>query len=362
MAKDKINPNPYLISFQNDVNRLMDFYSSDRKFWQDKNCINSGGCVGHEQGLWFWAQAAMILANYQEITGDTRYWGALKDSYTANWDYIINAKFYDDRLWWALTLIKVYEVNKDPDALAKAKALVMSVVNEGHQDVCYGSGGIYWDKDKTQVGSIANTLLITASGRLYLLTHDVTYKAIANKTWIWLTRSGLLASDYTLADNYQIKDNKCGTLYNWHFTYNSGILMSALSTLAQVNHQAKLAFLAKNVAQKSLYAYSKGGVIEEICTNAYACAEDKFMFKGIFVYNLATLAKASHDKRFTENIRSEMANNYDILSDRESGAVIYGFNWSLPVNFERDSSLYNPADVVSHLSAIYLELANVLLN
>jgi predicted alpha-1,6-mannanase (GH76 family) len=360
-AKNIKQQNPYLIDFQSDVIKVMDFYSPDVKFWQDKNCIHPGSCVGHEQGLWFWAQAAMIIANYQEQTSDGKYSSVLKDSYTANWQYIINARYYDDRLWWALTLIKIYQINGDEDALNKAKSLLMSVVSQGSQNICHGDGGIYWDEDKTQVGSIANTLLITIASRLYLISHDKLYKDIANKTWSWLRQSGLLAPDYSLADNYIVNSKgQCGGLLNWHYTYNNGMLLEAVSSLAQINNQKKLWILADNIAKKALYDYSKGGVIEETCTNAYACADDKFMFKGIFVYNLALYAKQNKHKM--NNIRKQLANNYAVLLNNQSSSQVYAFNWSLPVNFERDGSLYNPADIVSHLSAVYLELANVILN
>jgi predicted alpha-1,6-mannanase (GH76 family) len=354
-------PNPYIKDFQKDVNKMMDFYSPKIKFWQDKNCIHTRSCQGHEQGLWYWAQAAMILANYQEQTGDKKYASQLKSSYTSNWHYIINNNYYDDRLWWALALIKIYQVNKDMDALDKAQLLVTSVVKQGLQNVCHGSGGIYWNAAKTQVGSISNTMLITAAGRLYLITHDLKYKDIANQTWQWLQLSGLLDSNHNLADNYTVNNQKqCGKLTTWHTTYNDGMLLGAASTLELINGQKELRQYANNIARKSLYEYSKGGIIEEICTNAYACAEDGYMFKGIFVYNLALHARYSLIDIY--NIKQQLAYNYAVLLNKQNGAGIYAFNWSLPVNFKRDDGFYNPADIVTFISALYLELANVILN
>jgi predicted alpha-1,6-mannanase (GH76 family) len=359
--QNKHQTNPYMADFKKDVDKMMEFYSSDVKFWQDRNCIHPGACQGREHGIWFWAQAAMILVNYQELTNDKKYAGQLKDSYLANWDNILNAEYYDDRLWWALTLLKIYQVNSDIDALNRSKALVASVVDQGSQNVCHGNGGIYWDVARTQVGSIANTLLITAAGRLYQATHDEKYKNIADKTWQWLQQSGLIGFDHSLADNYAVsRKGLCGTLANWHFTYNNGMLLSAVSTLEQINHQKKLASFADDIARKALYDYTKGGVIEEVCTNAYACAEDKYMFKGIFVYNVALYARQY--KLSINDIKKQFAQNYEVILNRQSPAQIYAFNWSLPVNFERDDSLYNPADIVTFLSVVYLELANVILN
>jgi hypothetical protein len=357
----KQQTNPYMADFKRDVDKMMEFYSPKVNLWQDRNCVRSGACEGHEHGLWYWAQAAKILASYQELTGDKQYVSQLKDSYTANWDYIINAKYYDDQLWWALTLIKVYEVTGDTDALDKAQLLVNSVANQGAQNMCHGSGGIYWDVAKTQVGSIANTLLITAAGRLYLVTGDKNYKNIANKTWQWLQQSGLIGLDHTLADNYPINSKQqCGALVNWHFTYNNGMLLGAVSTLELINHQKNFRLFADNMARKALYDYTKGGVIEEICTNTYGCAEDAFMFKGIFVYNLALYTKLGAID--VHGIRQRLAYNYHIIQNRQGLAQLDAFNWALPINFERDSGLYNPADIVTFLSVVYLELANVILN
>src|SRR5579863_9995410 len=344
--------NPYIIDFQSDVSKMMDFYSQKTKMWEDRNCIRSGACEGHEHGLWYWAQAAMILANYEEQTGDKRYANQLKDAYTTNWDYIINAKYFDDRLWWALALIKIYQVNGDTDTLNKAKQLVDSVVSQGAQNVCHGNGGIYWDVAKTQVGSIANTLLITVAGRLYLVTGDTKYRDIANSTWQWLQQSGLLGIDNTLADNYPVSSKQeCGALVNWHFTYNNGMLLGAVSTLELANRQKKMRLLANNIAKKALYDYTKGGIIEEICTNAYACADDAFMFKGIFVYNLALYTKQGAID--IHGIRPQLAHNFEVVLNNQNSPQLYAFNWSLPVNFERDDSLYNPADMVTFMSVVY---------
>lgn len=354
-------PNPYMADFKRDVDKMMEFYSPKVNLWQDRNCVRSGACEGYERGLWYWAQAARILANYQELTGDKKYASQLKDSYTANWDYISNAKYYDDRLWWTLVLIKIYQVTGDIDALNKAKFLVGSIVEQGSQNVCHGEGGIYWDVAKTQVGSIANSLLITAAGKLYLVTNDKKYKEIANKTWQWLQHSGLIGTDHTLADNYPVNSKgQCGTLVNWHFTYNNGMLLGAVSTLELVNnHQKNLRLFADNVARKALYDYTKGGVIEEICTNTYGCAEDAFMFKGVFVYNLALYTKLGAID--VHGIKQRLSYNYNIIQNRQ-GDQLYAFNWSLPINFKNDSGLYNPADLVTFLSVVYLELANVILN
>ncbi|MCC2644592.1 MAG: hypothetical protein K0R94_370, partial [Burkholderiales bacterium] len=181
------------------------------------------------------------------------------------------------------------------------------------------------------------------------------------QTWQWLQLSGLLDSNHNLADNYTVNNQKqCGKLTTWHTTYNDGMLLGAASTLELINGQKELRQYANNIARKSLYEYSKGGIIEEICTNAYACAEDGYMFKGIFVYNLALHARYSLIDIY--NIKQQLAYNYAVLLNKQNGADIYAFNWSLPVNFKRDDGFYNPADIVTFISALYLELANVILN
>lgn len=344
--------------FKTDVYQIMTFYSSQSRWWEDMNCILDAGCQGHE-GIWFWAHAQYLLASYQEITNDKYFVNKLTASYKDNWGRIWGRRYLDDSLWWSLALIKDYEVTGDKLALKKAEALVGFVLRSGHQNICHGNGGIYWDSTKTQVGSIANELLIVASSRLYMITHKEKYKDIANETWSWFKHSGLINQDFTVADHYAIDNNGCGNKLDWHFSYNSGLLLRALASLYKINNSnQKYLDLGKKIANAAMHDYTMGGVITENCTNVMACADDGFMFKGIYAYDLANFALITKDKQFRAKVRHYLTDSYEsLITINKTVPTIYPFNWSLPTDFGRSSPLYNPSDIVTYLSGIYLELA-----
>lgn len=344
--------------FESDVYQMMTFYSSQTKWWEDRNCILSFACQGHE-GIWFWAHAQYLLAAYQSISGNKEFEQKLNASYADNWGRIWGRRYLDDSLWWSLALIKDYEVTHDTLALTRAESLVDFVLQNGAQNICNGDGGIYWDSTKTQVGAIANELLIVATSRLYLITHQIKYKNIANQTWIWFKGSGLINKDYTVADHYLVDNGKCGQKLDWHFSYNSGILLRALVGLYQVNNRnSEFLVIGRHVADKAMHDYTMGGVITENCTNVSACADDGFMFKGIYAYDLSEFALATKDEVFISRVRSYIGDSYhSLMANNQSEASMYPFNWALPTDFGKSSPLYNPSDVVTYLSGIYLELA-----
>lgn len=346
---------------RHDTKKLMSYYSPKAKWWQDKNCIHPGGCIGTEQSVWVWANAAYVMANYQALTGDRQYQHLIKTVYTKNWQHIYPKKYFDDDLWWALALLRVYEVTGDHDALLKAQKLVNYVQKNGIQNICYGYGGIYWNLAKTEVGTIANMLYIIDNAKLYQITHDKIYRQQANLTWNWYRRSGLLSKNYTVFDHYAVSSRSCGTLYNWPFTYNVGVLLAALNSLAQINNAPDFITYGRKVALTSLASFMHNGVIDEYCDDVFECAKNVFLFKGIYAYNIAEFAIATKDPVFIGQVKNILNNNWQTIRQIQRTTSIYAFNWSQPINYTRSSNLYNPADILSHLSVVYLELGNMLI-
>ncbi|MDQ5922264.1 MAG: hypothetical protein QG673_2323 [Pseudomonadota bacterium] len=345
-------------NFHAGIAQLMQFYDSKIALWQDSNCIKSGSCKGH--GFWYWANTERIIADYQLLTGESTNEQAMYQTMQRNREDIINVAYFDDEGWWALAFVAAYRATHNIDYLYTAEDIVNDITQRGAQHVC-GNGGVYWSAKKTQVGSIANELYIRINANLYMITHDKRYKRNANAAWDWFKNSGLISSDFIVADHYSVKDGKCGEMIKWHFTYTNGVLLGVLADLAQINHDPKLMNQAKEVARRSMYDYSLGGVLTEPCTNVSACADDAFMFKGIFVHELAYLALAANDGNFINDVRDYLRNNYSKLVANQGESGLYAFSWSLPVDFNSDSILYNPSDVVTQLSALYLMDANLMM-
>lgn len=349
-------------NFKSGIFQLMQFYDPKTGLWQDNNCIKSGSCRANDtNGFWYWANTERLIADYQLLTGDTANESSVYQTMLLNSDNILHGIYFDDEGWWALAFIAAYRATQNPDYLVKAEDIVNNITIRGAQHVC-GNGGVYWDAKKTQVGSIANELYIRVNAKLYLITHDKHYLQNANKTWEWFKNSGLISPDFIVADHYKIRDGKCSEMVKWHFTYTNGVLLGVLADLAQINHDPRLMNQAKEVARRSMYDYSLGGVLTEPCTNVTACADDAFMFKGIFVHELAYLALAANDGNFINDVRNYLRNNYFKLVTNQGESGLYAFSWSLPIDFNSDSTLYNPSDVVTQLSALYLMDANLIID
>jgi predicted alpha-1,6-mannanase (GH76 family) len=344
------------------IRQLMDFYESSSGLWRDSNCIKSGACKANDgSGFWYWANIERLLADYQILTGESSYAPYMYQTMDKNKNDIIGSQYFDDEGWWTLAFIAGYKATKNKEYLTAAESIVDDITNRGRQNVC-GNGGIYWNAKKTQVGSIANELYIRLNAQLYLITGDIKYLNNANNTWEWFKSSGLISPDFIVADHYKIEDGKCGNKVEWHFTYTNGVLLGVLADLALINQDPKLMNQAKEVARRAMYNFTMGGILTEPCTNVKICADDAFMFKGIFVHELAYLALAAKEPQFTNDLRTYLNFNYSKLVENQGESSLYAFSWSLPVEFDSDSSLYNPSDVVTQLSALYLMDATLMLD
>ena len=348
-------------NFNAGITQLMQFYDTRSGLWQDSNCIKGGACKANDgNGFWYWANAQHLIADYQLLTNESTNTDSMYQTMKKNKDDILGADYFDDEGWWALAFIASYKATHNVDYLYAAEDIVNDMSIRGAQHIC-GNGGIYWNAKKTQVGSIANELYIRVNAQLYMITKDNRYKKNADSTWKWFQDSGLISSDFIVSDHYRIKDGKCGEKVEWHFTYTNGVLLGVLADLAQINNDPILMNQAKEVARRAMYNYSMGGVLTEPCTNVKVCADDAFMFKGIFVHELAYLALVANDGNFINDVNWYLTNNYGKLVTNQGESNLYAFSWSLPLEFDSDTSLYNPSDVVTQLSALYLMDANLMM-
>ena len=336
--------NNILANFESGIAQLEHFYNYKTGLWQDDH---------DPQGFWYWANAHRLLANYQSLTGDKQYSSLMYNTLKKNKTKVIKNIYFDDKGWWALAFISAYQTTNNINYLNASKEIVNDISARGLQHVC-GDGGVYWDVKKTQVGSIANELYIQVNAKLYMITQEKKYKDIANNTWEWFKKSGLISSNFVVVDHYKIQDGKCGEKVHWHFTYTNGILLGVLADLATINKNVALMDHAKAVARRVMYEYSLGGILTEPCSNVSACADDAFLFKGMFVHELSSLAVLTKDQEFINEVSRFLNNNYARLVANQGTSELYAFSWSLPIDFDKGSTLYNPSDVVTQLSALYL--------
>lgn len=345
------------------IDNVMHYYDSNSGLWYDPNCVQADRCNG-QFGWWYWANMVRLLSDYEKLTGKETYNKYILNTYQKNHTKMLNRPYFDDEGWWALALIAMYNNTRDIKYVRAAEAISDDMHRRGHQSVCFGNGGIYWDAKKTQVGSIANGLYLGVNAKLYLITRKKKYETRALDTWSWFQRSGLISKDWSIYDHYNIEKGKCGEKITWRFTYAYGVIFSGLADLTKATHNRHYLVVAKEIANKAMDTFSVDGVLTETCSNVLDCADDMFLFKGIFAYDLAYLANSMHDKKFHNKVKLYLNNNYKqlLFSHRQSKSNTYAFIWSSPPNLNRKAKGYNPSDIVTQMAALFLFNANLLIH
>lgn len=335
------------------LQHIMKYYNKQDGLWHNADCIKQSSCVRYN-GYWYFANIYKLLISHQAVTNDKKFERFILNDMQKSKRYFVGGPYFDDELWWVLAYIDAYKLTNNPKFLKVSEEVMADVTHRAPQKICQGSGGIYWNSKKTQVGSIANELYILASAKLYQVTKNNKYKEIANSTWKWFTQSGLIGESYVIYDHYQIVNKKCGELYKWEFTYTNMLLISSLANLSIINNDKKQMNLAIKLARQSMFQFSKGGVLTENCTDIVNCAEDGFMFKGVYVHELSDMAILTHNKQFMHEVRNYLQGNYNSLIQHQGLTNHYAYDWSLAIDLDPKSKTYNPYDLVTITSAVYL--------
>lgn len=118
----------------------------------------------------------------------------------------------DDTAWWALAMLRMFDLTSDKQYLDIAK--------QGEEDIwkywtdreC--GGGIYMDiRALTYKNAIANALYIKLAAGLHLRTGDSIYLTKAIKTYKWLQESGMINGQGLINDGL-MQDKTNGVCFN----------------------------------------------------------------------------------------------------------------------------------------------------
>ncbi|OAA68965.1 Glycoside hydrolase, family 76 [Cordyceps fumosorosea ARSEF 2679] len=236
-------------------------------------------------------------------------------------------EFYDDEGWWALALIRAYDVTQE-DKYLQAAVAVFKDMQTGAGTPC---GGIYWSKERKYVNAIANELYLSVAASLanYDLPGQSSYLKIANDQWTWFSNSGMINSENLINDGL---DDKCNNNGQQTWTYNQGVILGGLVQLFHATGNRTLLGEATKIAKAAINKLSnKDGVLVEYGGCEYTegrCGADGQQFKGIFIRNLGYLHKVSPDAQF----RSFILTNANAIwkKDREESSNKLGVAWAGP--------------------------------
>ncbi|SPQ25149.1 ee13ad7b-d9a8-4aa3-9e50-697a04b42731 [Thermothielavioides terrestris] len=238
--------------------------------------------------------------------------------------------YYDDEGWWALGLIRSWDVAHEQAYLDAADHIFQDMQN-GTDATC--GGGIWWNKDRNYKNAIANELYLSVAASLAnrLPSKKQQYTQIAKDQWTWFKNSGMINSNNLINDGLTI--NADGTCVNNGMTtwsYNQGVVLGGLVELAKATGDSSYLGEATTIAKAAVaFLSDSNGIIHEANNCEPNCGGDGSQFKGIFVRNLHYLQQAAPQDAF----RTAIQKNADSIwaNDRNAQNQL-GIAWTGPAS------------------------------
>ncbi|KAK3996144.1 hypothetical protein QBC44DRAFT_318236 [Cladorrhinum sp. PSN332] len=238
--------------------------------------------------------------------------------------------FYDDEGWWALALIRSWDVTKEKAYLDMAEHIFRDMQN-GTDNTC--GGGIWWNKNRNYKNAIANELYISVAASLAtrIERKKTYYYRIAADSWAWFKGSGMINKDNLVNDGLTIQaDGRCVNNGMQTWSYNQGVILGGLVEMHRAKANTALLDEAVKIAEAAIYKLQdETGIIREIDRCEPNCGDDGLQFKGIFVRNLKYLHAWAPKDLFRDTIRR---NADSIWEKNRNDKNQLGISWGGPVD------------------------------
>jgi predicted alpha-1,6-mannanase (GH76 family) len=244
--------------------------------------------------------------------------------------------YYDDEAWWALAWIRAFDVTNKTEYLEAAVDIFDDMVG-GWGTPC---GGIWWDKNHTQVNAIANELFLSVAANLANRVPDKQsyYLGWARSEWAFFEQSGMINSHNNINDGLSL--TTCENNGHTVWSYNQGVVLGGLVELNNVDPNSSYITVAKLIATAAIALLTDtNDILHEPC-EPNNCDKTSEMFKGAFMRNLRILQQASFEEEYDVFIRS---NADSIWNNDRSNQSVLGMIWSGPPT---------PADAVTQSAAL----------
>ncbi|MDL4817385.1 glycoside hydrolase family 76 protein [Actinomadura opuntiae] len=322
------------------VDAMMGFYDQASGRWQP------------ESPWWQSGNALQALLDYMARTRSTRYLPQVKNTIELQRKPLpwwpqgggeFRADSTDDTGWWALAMVRMYDLTRDTRYLKIAET-DEAYMRQYWDDTC--RGGIWWDlPGKTYKNAISNELYLKLAASLHnRIPGDTEYLAHARQAWRWFARSGMINGSHLVNDGLATQSGNCGNNGGTTWTYNQGVILGGLTELHRATGDPSLLATARRIADAVTTdpGLSPRGILTEPCEAAATCNSDQAAFKGIFARNLAELDRAlpGHPYRNYLTTQARSAFTYD-----RNNADQYGLRWTGP---------FDQADIARQESAVSL--------
>ncbi|MFD7879525.1 glycoside hydrolase family 76 protein [Streptomyces sp. NPDC059766] len=302
-------------------------------------------------GWWpssWWNSAATLtaLVDFARTTGTHDYDWAVARTYTQNKGVFaagvrssdaIEGHFIsrsvDDSAWWAIAWIDAYDYTGDSRYLDEAVTIAGYVQRYWDSGTC--GGGVWWDRERTYKNAVTNGQYLWLTTALHQrLPGDTVWLQRARTAAAWYRSSGLIGSSGLVNDGLTAScANNGGTVWS----YNQGLAIGAFTELWRTTGDDSLLTTARTLADAALSspALTRDGVLTESCDLGTAsCDDNQKQFKGVFVRNLADLARAtgsavyrSYVQRQADTLWAQDRSALNALGERWAGAPPNQTDW-----------------------------------
>ncbi|KKY18704.1 putative glycoside hydrolase family 76 protein [Phaeomoniella chlamydospora] len=314
------------------------------------------GRFSTEAAWWLTGNALQATLDYMQKTGSRKYMSLAENTITKqrvplSWwpsgggDF--RADSTDDTGWWALAMIRMYDLTGKKEYLEIAKEDEAYMYGYWNTTTC--GGGIIWDiPSRTYHNAISNELYLKVAASLHArIPGDTYYLSHALEEWTWFQNSGMINSQFLINDGLTESNESCTNNGKTTWTYNQGVILGALVSLYQTSHDKTYLLTATQIANAVIHntTLSPDGILTEPCELTADCDSNGPAFKGIFVRNLAELDAVTpgnpYKSYLTNNARSAAVND-------RNATGFYGLSWKGP---------FDEADIARQTSALSLFVA-----
>ncbi|CAN8102074.1 unnamed protein product [Discula destructiva] len=302
---------------------------------------------------WLTGNALQAVCDYMAATDDKQYLDIAentinKQSGPLDWwpegggDF--RADSTDDTGWWALALVRMYDLTLNSTYLDIAQ-LDADYIYSYWNTSC--GGGVIWDMPSASYkNAISNELFIKLAASLHnRIPGDTVYLDRALQAWNWFNQSGMINAQNLINDGLT---DSCANNGDTVWTYNQGAILGALAELYLATGDGSFVDSARRIADAvvSSAALSPNGILTESCELRDGdCDNNQQAFKGIFARNLAELNAILADRPYTGYLEQNAEAAW--TSDRNS-ADLFGVSWNGPY---QEASIGTQSSVVSLLTA-----------
>ena len=272
---------------------------------------NTGDIPGNLPGPYYWWEAGAMfgaMIDYWYYTGDSTYNDvtsqALLWQVGPNQDYMppnqTKTEGNDDQGFWGLAAMSAAEVNfpnpppNQPQWLALAQAVFNTQVARWDTSTC--GGGLRWqiftfNNGYNYKNSISNGCFFNLAARLAKYTGNDTYAQWAETTWDWVTRVGLMDSNYYIYDGSDDTLN-CTQVNHIQWTYNAGAFLLGAANMYNYTNGSDVWKQRVEGLLKGTDVFFQNNVMQEVaCESNGKCDVDQHSFKAYLSRWMAATTK-----------------------------------------------------------------------